>query len=76
PEVILLGDKLASFSPHVPGKRGRKFGLIHHSGEILLPAEFDEIQQFGDYIFIRLGDEVQMFDLEGKFVQQVSAMPG
>ncbi len=76
PEVKLLGEKLASFSPQLAGQANRKFGLIHHSGEILLPAEFDDIQQVGDSIFIRLGEEVQQFDLDGVFLQIVSAMPG
>lgn len=76
PEVQLLGDKLASFSPQPKGTPGRKFGLMHHAGEMLLPVEFDDIKQAGDSIFIRLGEEVQMFDLDGKFIREVTDMPG
>lgn len=75
-DVKLLGDKLAAFTPHLSTNPNKKFGLIHHSGELLLPAEFDEISEIGDSIFIRLGKEVQQFDLEGKFLQVVSEMPG
>ena len=75
PEIKLLGEKLASFSPQAKGKARRKFGLVHHSGKVLLPTEFDEIRQIEDAVFIRLGKEVQQFDLEGAFIQAVSAMP-